>query len=106
MIELVELSTTVESAEQAEAISQQIVTERLAACVQITGPIQSVYRWKGEVCNSSEYRCTMKTTQQMVDALMDRLKAIHPYDVPELLVVQVLRCSPEYEKWLCEQLGP
>ena len=105
MPQIVELSTTTETFEQAQMLARLMVESQLAACVQITGPIQSVYRWQGAVCEVTEFRCVAKSTQSCIERLMALVDERHPYDVPELLVVEVVGCSPAYAQWIVEQLG-
>ena len=105
MSEIVELTTTVETEAQAQTLAEQLVNARLAGCVQITGPICSVYRWQGNVERAQEFRCTIKTLADMVDSVVAAVERMHPYDVPEILLVQVARCSAAYADWLRGQVG-
>lgn len=105
MPSIVEVTTTTETAEQAQTIARAIVEQSLAACVQISGPITSVYRWQGKLCQSQEFKCTCKTMDSAVQSLIDAIQKLHPYDVPEILVTNVSGSSPEYEQWLYEQIG-
>ena len=95
----IELTTTTETEEQARKLARQIIDARLAACVQITGPIHSLYRWRGELCEATEYRCTAKSTPQLVDRLQAFVLASHPYDTPEILIAEV-QGSDAYAAWL------
>ncbi|MEM7559160.1 MAG: divalent-cation tolerance protein CutA, partial [Planctomycetota bacterium] len=104
MSHIVELTTTVETREQAESLAKKMVEMHLAACIQLM-PIQSIYRWQGEVCESEEIRCTMKSSKQMQYKLVAAIQENHPYDVPEILVVEVADAGPDYEAWLLEQLA-
>ena len=104
MTDIVEITTTTETAAQAQALARQMVAARLAACVQITGPIQSIYRWQGEVCEATEYRCTLKTTMQLVPDVTQAIEEHHPYEVPEILVLETVACSASYAQWLHAQL--
>ena len=102
---IVEVSTTTENAEQAQAIARALVDQKLAACVQISGPISSVYRWQGKICEGEEYKCTCKTSRPLVETLVKHLLKLHPYDVPEILINDVDGCSEEYRQWLESQLA-
>lgn len=104
MSNIVELTTTVETREQAESLAKKVLELRLAACIQHT-PIQSLYRWQGEVCESEEIRCTMKSSKQMQSKLVAAIQENHPYDVPEILVVEVADAGPDYKEWLLDQLA-
>ena len=97
------ISTTVGKPEQAQALARQVVESRLAGCVQVDGPIQSVYRWEGNVCDEPEYRLSIKTLPQQLAPLLESLSRLHPYQTPELLVSTV-ECSEDYYRWLLEQV--
>lgn len=95
--------TTVGSESDAEALARSIVEARLAACVQVVGPIRSVYRWQGQVCAEQEWRCEAKTTAERVDALIAFIAAGHPYELPEIVVVELAAGSPAYLDWLAAE---
>lgn len=104
MASIIEVTTTVDSEAAAVALAQKIVDQRKAACVQITGPIQSIYRWHNEICQTQEWRCTMKSLDSRSRELVEALTAIHPYEVPEVLIQSVDDCSEAYLQWLAEQI--
>ena len=104
MIEIVEVTTTVGSEEAASKLAKQIVTARLAACVQIDGPLLSIYRWQGEICEAREWRCTIKTLASASAQLIDFIDENHPYEVPEVLVIDVEASSAPYAQWLADQV--
>jgi periplasmic divalent cation tolerance protein len=91
---------TVPSREQGEAIAGAIVGEALAACVNVVGPIRSIYRWQGEVCRDDEHLLIVKTTAARYDALEARVRAIHPYELPEVIALPIERGSAPYLEWL------
>jgi len=91
--------------EKAAEIARTLVEERLAACVNIVPGVRSIYRWKGEVCDDAEVLCVIKTRQDRVDALRDRLPALHPYEVPELVVLEVASGHAPYLAWIDAQVG-
>ncbi len=92
--------TTTDSADAAQALATGLVAARLAACVQIVGPIRSVYRWEGAVCDDEEWQCWIKTTGDRVAALTEWIQANHGYDLPEVVALPVLGGSPEYLSWV------
>lgn len=92
--------TTAPSLEVAERIARALVDEQLAACVQRVGPIASMYRWKGAVQTDEEFQLFIKTTHACVDALIARLVALHPYEVPEVLVMDAATPFAPYAAWL------
>lgn len=95
--------TTTDSREAAGELAKGLVDARLAACVQVVGPIRSVYRWDGEVQDDQEWQCWIKTTGDRVVELTEWIKANHGYDVPEVLALPVLGGNPEYLAWMTEQ---
>jgi periplasmic divalent cation tolerance protein len=92
--------TTTDAREDAERLARGVVEERLAACVQVLGPISSTYRWKGEVENAEEWLCLMKTTATRFDALAAHVQANHGYETPELTAVPVSSGSAAYLAWV------
>ena len=94
---------TVPSGEQGEQIASALVGERLAACVNIVGPVRSIYRWEGEVCKDDEYLLVIKTTQRCYQMLEARVRALHSYDVPEVIAVPIAEGSSAYLRWITEQ---
>jgi len=86
--------------EEAENIAKIIVDKKLAACVQIIGPVSSFYWWKGEVQKDTEAILLIKTTEKNKEKIKKIIKDIHSYDVPELLFLPVYGGLPEYLKWL------
>lgn len=84
------------------ALARTLVEERLAACVNVLPPMQSVYRWEGKVEQASEHQLVIKTTVSRVEMLKRRLSDLHPYTVPELLVLTVSDGAEAYLRWLSE----
>ena len=101
----IQISTTTETKEQAQKIAQYLVDTKLAACVQITGPITSIYRWKGKVENSQEWLCLIKTQDDLYDKVEAAIKKLHPYETPEIIAVPIVKGSKEYLRWLDKELG-
>lgn len=98
--------TTTDSAEAAETLARGIVEARLAGCVQVVGPITSVYRWEGEIRTDREFLCLVKTAADRVDPVTAHIKANHGYDVPEVVAVPVVAGSTDYLSWLTEETRP
>lgn len=94
------VTTTVSCETEAESLAEQLIQEKLAACVQITGPIISHYRWKGRNHRELEWRCESKTLKPRLPALIDFLRDNHPYETPELVVVRVFAASETYHDWM------
>jgi periplasmic divalent cation tolerance protein len=104
MIEFVQVLTTTGNRQDADEIAAQLVSRRLAACVQIGGPIISTYRWQGKVDTAEEWTCTIKTRRDKLAAIHTLLKEIHRYEVPELIATPIVDGSEAYLHWLGEQL--
>jgi len=92
--------TTVPENLDAGAMARVLVEERLAACVNILPAMTSVYRWEGQVEEATERQLVIKTTNDAVSALRARLAGLHPYDVPEFLVLPVADGADTYLSWL------
>ena len=89
----IQVSTTTETKEQAEKIAQHLVETKLAACVQITGPITSIYRWKGKVENTREWLCLIKTQEKLLTKWKQRLKSFIPMKHRRLSPCQLLKAE-------------
>ena len=96
--------TTTEKREDAEKVAQILVQKRLAACVQIIGPIQSTYRWKNRKETVEEWLCLIKSEKSLYKDLEKNLKEIHPYETPEITAVPIVAGSKEYLEWLDSEL--
>lgn len=97
---------TAGSEDQAVAISRALVNERLAACVNIVGPIRSIYRWRDAVQDDREYLLIVKTRAALYVKVEQRVRELHTYEVPEVLALSADRGSPPYVQWLLESTGP
>ena len=106
MTDYVQVITTTARRDEAERIAQALIEGRLAACVQIVGPITSVYRWQGKVETSEEWQCLIKTKREILERLERALRQMHPYEVPEILALPVLWGSDDYLGWVDAQVGP
>lgn len=104
MNEYVQITTTTGARHDAERIAAELVSRRLAACVQISGPIASTYRWQEAVETSEEWLCTAKTNRALFAEIERVMKQLHPYEVPELIATPIVAGSEAYLKWLAEQL--
>ena len=93
---------TAGSESEAETIATALLDERLAACVNIGGPMRSLYRWQGRIADDREWQLVIKTRSDLFDALADRVQALHSYDVPEVVALPVTAGSPAYLAWLEE----
>jgi periplasmic divalent cation tolerance protein len=92
------------SEENARQIATRLVEERLAACVNILPNVHSVYRWQGKVESSSEYLLLVKTRRERFAALRDRVRILHPYELPELVAVPIVAGLEPYLNWITESV--
>ena len=97
--DLVEIRTTFAAREAAEACAARLVAERVAACVQIDGPVTSVYRWQGRVETATEWRCTCKTTAARAAACRAAIRGLHDYATPEIIEMPAI-ATPAYAAWV------
>jgi len=92
-------------ADEAERIGRAMVEERLAACVNILGPVRSVYRWKGAVETASEVAAIFKTTDAQADSLITRIAGLHSYDVPCVVTWPIDKILGPYADWVEGSVG-
>ena len=100
MKNFIQISTTTATKEEAQKIARHLVEQKLAACAQITGPIESTYRWKGKVETAEEWLCLIKTKENLFDQIEAAIKKLHSYETPEIIAVPIVKGSREYLKWL------
>ena len=98
--------TTVGAAFDVASLARTLVDEHLAACVNVLPPMQSIYRWQGQVHVDAERQLVIKTSADRLEALQLRLTALHPYELPEFLVVEVVKGSQAYLEWLGAATAP
>ena len=91
--------------ETTQRISNQLVTERFAACANIFPNVESIYRWKGKIESGNETLVLFKLSEDRQSAFQDKLRSLHPYDVPEIIFVPIAGGSPEYLRWVVENCG-
>lgn len=87
----------------ARSISEALVEERLAACTNTFGSIDSAYHWKGKVEHETEVPLLIKTRDDLFDAVSRRVRALHPYETPGIMAVEVVRVNPDYASWVAEE---
>ena len=97
--------STFPDAETARQISDQLVTERFAACANILPSVESIYRWKEEIESGNETLVFFKVSEDRQSAFQDKLRSLHPYEVPEIIFVPVAGGLPEYLEWVSENCG-
>jgi periplasmic divalent cation tolerance protein len=94
--------STFPDAETARKISNQLVTEKFAACANILPAVESIYRWKEKIESGNETLVLFKLSENRQSAFQDKLRSLHPYEVPEIIFVQVAGGLPEYLRWVAE----
>lgn len=100
MAEYVQVLTTVGSEEEAAKIGDALLERRLAACVQIAGPITSRYRWQGKLEQAREWQCLAKTEASLYDEVEAAIRSLHSYEEPEVLAIPILAGSKGYLDWV------
>jgi periplasmic divalent cation tolerance protein len=101
--EFIQVVTTVASQEEATKIAQALLDQRLAACVQMVGPITSMYRWKGQIETATEWQCWIKTRRAKYEAVAQVIRQNHTYEVPEILAIPILEGAEPYLQWLASE---
>ena len=99
MSDLILILTTMPDDDRADALARTLVDERLAACVNVHGPMMSTYRWKGAVEREAERQIVIKTARERRTAVESRLRELHPYDLPEFVVIDA-GASEAYAAWV------
>ena len=97
--------STFPDAEIAHRISNQLVSERFAACANILPRVESIYRWKEKIQSGNETLVFFKLSEDRQSAFQEKLRSLHPYEVPEIIFVQAAGGLPEYLRWVAENCG-
>lgn len=98
--------TTLPADADGRAFGRTLVEERLAACVNVLPPMESVYRWEGQIEAEPERQVVIKTSNERIAALWDRIREMHPYDTPEFIVLPMSDGSDAYLRWIGESTAP
>jgi periplasmic divalent cation tolerance protein len=104
MANYIQVITTVEKQADGLALARLLVERHLAGCVQVIGPITSVYRWRGAIETTGEWLCLIKSREDLYEALEATVREAHPYEVPELLALPVVKGNSDYLEWLDDAL--
>ena len=97
--------STFPDAETARKISNQLVTEKFAACANILPAVESIYRWKEKIESGNETLVLFKLSENRQSAFQEKLRSLHPYEVPEIIFVPISSGLPEYLHWVTENCG-
>lgn len=101
-VEYVVVLTTLPADADGPAFGRALLNERLAACVNLLSPMESVYRWEGRVEQETERQVIIKTTRDRLTTLWERVRELHPYEVPEFIVLAIADGNEAYLKWVGE----
>jgi len=101
--EYVQVMTTTDQEDEAAHLARLLVERRLAACVQIVGPVTSHYWWQGELEQDTEWLCVIKTRGELLDAVVETLHREHSYDTPEITATPIVGGSDRYLDWIREE---
>jgi len=104
MSQFLQVVTTTNSHDEAQAIASELVGRRLAACVQVSGPIASTFRWQGKLETSQEWLCLIKTARSRYAAVEQAIRELHSYEEPEILAFAVAEGSRGYLDWIASSL--
>ncbi len=100
MEEIIQITTTADRRETVETIGRRLVERRLASCAQIGGPITSIYHWKGNVEETEEWQCVVKSRKSLYERIEEEIRRLHPYEVPEIVATVIETALPEYAEWV------
>lgn len=101
-----QVTTSIDSEAAAGRIADALVSERLAACVQVCGPVRSVYRWQGAIERATEWLCIAKTSAAGLDPVLKRIRALHSYQQPEIVATPIAAGDPGYLDWVRRESTP
>lgn len=104
-MEILGITTTTDSEETALSMARVLIHERIAACVQVDGPVRSFFRWQGKIEETNEWRVFAKTNSAQVEATISRIRELHNYDVPSILVETRKSANVDYSKWIDDSVG-
>ena len=100
----IQVMTTTEHKADAEKIAKILLEKRLAACVQIIGPLTSYFHWQDKLDTAREYLCLIKSRDDLFAELEDAIKSVHPYEVPEIIATPITKGGKDYLNWMAAEL--
>jgi len=100
---MINVVVTIDSKETLEKIGRLLLEKRLVACLQIIGPARSLYWWKGRLEEAEEWIGVMKTRRGLYGDVEREIRALHPYEVPQIEAIEAISVLPAYERWLIEE---
>jgi periplasmic divalent cation tolerance protein len=104
MTETLVVLVTAPSAEKAAELARTLVEEKLAACGNVVPGVRSIYRWEGKICDDAEALLILKVPAKRLTELSDRVVALHPYEVPEVVAVRIEGGNERYVDWIVQSM--
>jgi periplasmic divalent cation tolerance protein len=98
--------TSVGTEQQAVEISEELISRRLATCINIVPCLRSIYRWKGKVCEDTEYLLLIKTPEKLFEQISSAIREYHSYELPEILAVPVTAAETSFHQWVLQMAEP
>ncbi len=102
---IITITTTTDNREALEKVGRHLLTQRLIACIQIVGPIKSLYWWKGNIEEASEWLGIMKSRKSLFAQVEAEIRSLHAYEVPEIVAVELGDVLPAYDDWVRTETG-
>lgn len=106
MTDKVVILVTAASKKECRKIAEHLVESKLAACVNITQPIESVYRWEGKIAHDREYQLFIKSTRELFPEIMATISKLHSYHTPEIICLPIIDGSRNYLQWVGDSVKP
>jgi periplasmic divalent cation tolerance protein len=100
------IMTSVGTEQQAVEISEELISRRLATCVNIVPCLRSIYRWKGKVCEDTEYLLLIKTPERLFNEVSEAIREFHSYELPEILALPVSAAESNFHQWVLQMVAP
>ena len=102
---IITITTTTNSREALEKMGRHLLTERLIACIQVVGPIKSLYWWKGTIEETDEWLGIMKSRKSLYTKIEAEIRSLHAYEVPEIVATELSGALPAYDNWVRSETG-
>ena len=103
LMEYVVIFVTASNETEAEKIGQALLNQKLIACCNIVSPIQSIFHWKGDICNENEVLLILKSIAKNFNTIVAEVQKVHSYEVPEIIALPIIHGSKDYLKWLSDE---
>ena len=100
------IMTSVGTEQQAVEISEELIARKLATCINIVPCLRSIYRWKGKVCEDTEYLLLVKTPEKLFEDVSEAIRDFHSYELPEILAMPVTAAEENFHRWVLQMVEP